>query len=58
MALTSDLVTRDHLRAELAEVRSEIAGIRGEIHRALWIQGGAIITIIAALLAIAEAVGR
>ena len=55
---TSDLVTRDHLRAELAEVRSEISGLRGELHRALWIQGGVIITVIAALLAIAEAVGR
>ena len=48
---TSELVTRDVLRAE-------IAGLRGELYRALWIQGGVIITVIAALLAIAEAVGR
>ena len=59
---TSDLVTRDHFDARLdtriADVRGEIAALRADLYRALWIQGGAIITIIAALFAVAEAVGR
>ena len=44
--------------AQFAAVRGEISELRGELHRALWIQGGVIITIVAALLAIVEAVGR
>ena len=39
----SDLVTRDHLRAEMA-------ALRADLYRALWIQGGVIIGVVVALL--------
>ena len=57
---TSDLVTRDHfdvsLDARISEVRGEISQLRGELYRALWIQGGAIITINLTALGVATGV--
>ncbi len=53
---TSDLVTRDFFRAEISEVRGEISQLRGELYRALWIQGGAIITINLTALGVATGI--
>ena len=42
---------RDQLatKADLAELHTAIAGLEGRMYRALWIQGGAIVAILAAL---------
>ena len=37
------------MAANTAELRVEIAGLEARFHRALWIQGGAIIAILAAI---------
>ena len=39
----------DRMAANTAELRAEIAGLEARFHRALWIQGGAIIAILAAI---------
>ena len=49
-ASTSPLVTRDILRAELNELRSEL---RSELYRALWIQGAGIVGVMSGLAATA-----
>lgn len=38
-----ELVTRDHLRAEMA-------ALRADVYRALWIQGGVIVGVVVALV--------
>ena len=64
---TSPLVTRDILRLELGELRSELRSelhelrselheFRSEMYRALWIQGAGIVAAISGLGAIAVAV--
>ena len=47
-AATAD---RDELatKADLTELRADLAGLRADLYRALWIQGGAIVAILAAL---------
>ena len=63
----SPLVTRDILRLELGELRSELRSelhelrselheFRSEMYRALWIQGAGIVAAISGLAAIAVAV--
>lgn len=47
---TSPLVTRDILKSELDVVRSELQVFRSEMCRALWIQGGVIVTLNAAIM--------
>lgn len=39
----------DGMAANTAELRAEIAGLEARFHRALWIQGGAIIAILAVI---------
>ena len=36
-------------KADFAELRADLAGLRADLYRALWIQGGAIVAILAAL---------
>ena len=36
-------------KADFAELRADFAGFRADLYRALWIQGGAIVAILAAL---------
>ena len=36
-------------KADLAELRADLAGLRADLYRASWIQGGAIVAILAAL---------
>ena len=50
---TSPLVTRDILRLELNELRSDL---RAELYRALWILGAGIVAVASALTAAAVAV--
>ena len=42
---------RDELatKADLTELRADLAGLRADLYRALWMQGGAIVAILAAL---------
>ena len=47
---TSPLVTREILKSELDVVRSELQVFRSEMYRALWIQGGVIVTLNAAIM--------
>ena len=47
---TSPLVTRDILKSELDVVRSELQAFRSEMYRVLWIQGGVIVTLNAAIM--------
>ncbi|MCY3506138.1 MAG: hypothetical protein OXH41_08250 [Chloroflexi bacterium] len=47
---TSEVVTRDILRAELQVVRTEMAEFRAEFYRAALIQGGVIIGAVVALV--------
>ncbi len=54
---TGDLVTPGHLDLRIAEVRTEIASLRGEFHRALWIQSGVIIGGVGVIVALVEALG-
>ena len=46
-AATAD---RDELatKADLTELRADLAGLRTDLYRALWIQGGAIVAILTA----------
>ncbi len=57
---TSPLVTRDILRRELndlrAELRLELHEFRSDLHRALWIQGTAIVVAVSGIAAVAVAV--
>ena len=39
----------DKMTANTAELRVEIAGLEARFHRTLWIQGGAIVVILAAI---------
>jgi len=50
---TSPLVTRDILRLELNELRSEL---RSELYRALWLFGAGIVAVMSGLMAAAMAV--
>lgn len=56
-ASREDLVTKDYLRAQLAEVRSEIAGVKNELVR--WLLGSqvALVVILAALANFTKAFG-
>ena len=47
---TSPLVTRDMLA-------TEIAGLRADMYRALWIQGVGIVALVGGIVGIAQAVG-
>ena len=47
---TSRLVTRDMLRTELA-------GLRADMYRALWIQGVGIVAVVGGIVGIAEVAG-
>ena len=47
---TSPLVTRAILKSELDVVRSELQAFRSEMYRVLWIQGGVIVTLNAAIM--------
>ncbi len=49
-AATSPLVTRDMLA-------TEIAGLRADVYRALWIQGVGIVAVVGGIVGIAQAVG-
>ena len=49
-AATSPLVTRDILKSELDVLGSELQVFRSEMCRALWIQGGVIVTLNAAIM--------
>ena len=51
------IVTPGHLDLRIAEVRTEIASLRGEFHRALWIQSGVIIGGVGVIVALVEALG-
>ncbi len=59
---TSPLVTRDILRAELKDLRSELKAelseVRAEFHRALLIQAGVVLAGVAAIAAIATLLAR
>ena len=48
---------RDELatKAGLAEIRADLATLRADLYRALWIQGGAIVAILGGFIAIAAA---
>lgn len=41
--------TKDDLRVATAELKAAIAALKSEIYRALWVQGGAIIGILAGI---------
>ncbi len=41
----------DTLRADFAELRADFSEFRGDMYRALWIQSGAIVMVISAVLA-------
>ena len=45
-----DLATRADLRAGLTDLRAELAALRSDMYRALWIQGGVIIGAVVALM--------
>ncbi|MCY3591659.1 MAG: hypothetical protein OXH32_08540 [Acidobacteria bacterium] len=45
-----DLATRADLRAGLTDLRAELATLRSDMYRALWIQGGVIIGAVVALM--------
>ena len=47
-----DTVTKDYLDARLAALSAQIGNLRGDLYRALWIQGGTIVAILAGLSAI------
>lgn len=49
-AATSPLVTRDMLT-------TEIAGLRADMYRALWIQGTGIVVVVAGIIGITQAIG-
>ena len=49
-AATSPLVTRDMLT-------TEIAGLRADMYRALWIQGAGIVAVVAGIIGITQAIG-
>ena len=49
-AATSPLVTRDMLT-------TEIAGLRADMYRALWIQGAGVVAVLAGIIGIAQAIG-
>ncbi len=49
-AATSPLVTRDMLT-------TEIAGLRADMYRALWIQGTGIVAVVAGIIGITQAIG-
>ncbi len=53
---TSPLVTRDILRLELGELRSELHEFGSELYRALWILGAGIVAVMSGLTAAAVAV--
>ena len=48
-AATSPLVTRDMLTTELA-------GLRADMYRALWIQGAGIVAVVAGIIGITQAI--
>jgi hypothetical protein len=48
-AATSPLVTRDMLT-------TEIAGLRADMYRALWIQGAGIVAVVAGIIGITQAI--
>ena len=52
---TSPLVTRDILRAELQVVRTEMAEMRADMYRALWIQGAGIVAILGVIVGVTNA---
>ena len=45
-----DLATRADLRTGLTDLRAELAALRSDMYRALWIQGGVIIGAVVALI--------
>lgn len=55
-ATKSDLAALEsRLHSALAGLRSDMAELRGDLYRALWIQGAGIVAIIGAFIAIAAA---
>ena len=56
---TSELATRAdfaEVRAGFAELRSDFADMRSDMHRALWIQGGVLLTTMTALVGVGAAI--
>ena len=52
LATRADLeVLRSELRSDFDALRADFAEFRGDIYRALWIQSGAIVMVISAVLA-------
>ena len=45
----TDFATKTDLATTKADLEATIAGLRADLYRALWIQGGAIVAILAAL---------
>ena len=45
----TDFATKADLATTKADLEATIAGLRADLYRALWIQGGAIVAILAAL---------
>ena len=56
---TSSVVTGDILRAELlvarTEFRAEMAELRADMYRALWIQGAGVVAILGVIVGVANA---
>ena len=50
-----ELATKSDLAALESRLHSALAGLRGDLYRALWIQGAGIVTIIGAFIAVAAA---
>ena len=58
LATKSDLAALEsRLHSALAGLRTDMAELRADLYRALWIQGAGIVTIICAFIAIAAALG-
>lgn len=48
-AFTDTVATKADLKAEIGSVRAEIADLKAEVFRALWIQGAGIVALIVGL---------